>query len=768
MSVTLATLMFRVLVFVVAVAVVESLSSHFIGGGRYSLQLKSRRLSYSESSISFRRSTERRFLATESNTRYRRRLSLFSSREPYEEADEDRYDYPRQNFRETSEEEIRLKRMAKNSQNKFPKNINDDIEGDNYGDEDRDYYLDEEDRDQRNNRGRPEKGRAGRLAAFDDAVEDSFDYDDEDFEGEELTAGNFWSNPKGSMDRPPAESARRGRQRQQQRRRYDEDDDDIRESPRQPERRRRSPVPSQFGQVPKIFSSFYDQFFWYGFDIDDSAKVGDNTIFGGTKGKFNGFNYLREKEKEGKNNRSRPSNNSVRRLPPSSNDSGDAITRKFNGRLRRDEKIDYDYNDDDEYDDGRTGNRDYYRVDDSTSKRKPLSSSSYTPPTDRTSTRYDSIDEYDDYENDDDDYEDADSGRIDRKNSARYNDEDESIDRRSGGRRRRRQQNNDAAEWSPLSMIESFLGIDREEMDYKAEVYNAKMGLGKRRRSSSVSTSSEEELDRGRDKRRRLPQRVRSARDDPERRGYAYRYDATLDDESTPILDIDPADDVDPESMMSDSRRRQQSLDGDVDDEKKFRKKEPSWEERQIAMDRVPPVDVLAWGPSGELPMSAREKAFLDAQEDIETARRKLKLAKKKESESEAEITILKVDADRQRLKLSEYPPEERSRRDVEELRQIELDIDDASRDLRRSRTKVDRALEILEELEERHYAIMSCYNIDQASLLVGESLNQFSASIQGPSANTRASSSNTDNTNINDGTANRKVDDAQPDATEG
>ena len=109
------------------------------------------------------------------------------------------------------------------------------------------------------------------------------------------------------------------------------------------------------------------------------------------------------------------------------------------------------------------------------------------------------------------------------------------------------------------------------------------------------------------------------------------------------------------------------------------------------------------------------------------------------------------MDADRQQLKLSEYPLEQRSRRDLEELRQIELDIDDAARDLRSSRTKVDRALEKLEELEERHHAILSCYNIDQASLLVGETLKNFSASVQGTSATKSTLSSDESGTNVGD-----------------
>jgi len=257
-------------------------------------------------------------------------------------------------------------------------------------------------------------------------------------------------------------------------------------------------------------------------------------------------------------------------------------------------------------------------------------------------------------------------------------------------------------------------------MDYKANVSNSKMGIGRKQSSSQPKQERN---------RRQLDQRRGSARDYPERPGYAYRYDVTEDDDqSPPILDVNPSDKpYDLTSRSNSGRRRQASSDNT---KVETRKKEPSWEERQIATERVPPADIVAWGRSGELPMTARMKAFTDAQEDTQTARRKLKVLSEKESEVKEEITSLKVDADRKRFKLDESP-RSRSRRDVEELRQIELDIDDASRALRRSRTRVDRARENLEELEERHHAVMSCYNIDQASKLVGEGLNEISKPFQ-------------------------------------
>jgi len=240
-----------------------------------------------------------------------------------------------------------------------------------------------------------------------------------------------------------------------------------------------------------------------------------------------------------------------------------------------------------------------------------------------------------------------------------------------------------------------------------------------------------------------------------------------LDDESMPILDINPAKDGNSESMVASTRRGLLSTDVGGDTDKNSLKRERSWEERQIAMERVPPVDVKAWGPSGELPMSAREKAFMDALEDIETARRNLNLMKKKECEAKEEITILKIDAERQRLRLSDSPPGRRLRRDIEQLRQIELEIDDASRNLRRSRTKKDRALDKLEELEERHHAIMSCYNIDQASISIGESLNQFSATVKGTNTSMLTSTANVKNSNVKSRATGGDTNDKKSDSAE-
>lgn len=62
----------------------------------------------------------------------------------------------------------------------------------------------------------------------------------------------------------------------------------------------------------------------------------------------------------------------------------------------------------------------------------------------------------------------------------------------------------------------------------------------------------------------------------------------------------------------------------------------------------------------------------------------------------------------------------------MEELRQIELDLDEASRTLRRARSQTQIARDQLEELKERHWALLSFYDPEQAEEMVDEALNEL------------------------------------------
>jgi DNA-directed RNA polymerase subunit delta len=684
---------------------------------------------------------------------------------------------------------------------------------------------------------------------YDDQYDDELeDYDDDD--DDEPNAGNFWSNPAGGIGAIPSASSKRGpltRPRMVQISRrvpppslrddddddydYNDDDDDgvrPRPRPRRPRSAttaRRSPVRNSVPQPPRVIADFYDKFFWFGFDSNNSDEVGDKTIFGGTKGKFNGLAYLRasedneRKKKPSSSSSSSSSTSSSRSRNDTSGYSGNPqtrglpparkATRTYNVEqqdvLEDDDYFDYD-------DDEPISNRrdDYYvdnDVDDDRGKLDPARSRrdilpyNYTPPKDslvprtadsknrksidtgrssrdlpprrssgsrrrprprplrpitdwedenepsRSSSsnnggsssrswvpkqvsswfatgnlggdRFGGDDDYDD-DDDDDDNVDGDYDRRDRVRDSTRRRSERRQERRGGNR------NSGSVQWSPLTILDSFLGIDREDMAYKADMYDSKMGVTRSNRygNSSRQRQSQEQ-----------PQR-RSARDYPGRSGYAYRYDNNDDNDGEDVVDLDPPpldDDMDV-SISSSQRRRKQSSssssssgeDSREGEQRSTRRKEQTWEERAMAVERVPPASVAAWGPTGELPMTARMKAIVDALQDIATARRKLDSRIKREILARDEVTILKVDAERQRLKIEESQ-RGGSRSDMDQLRQMDLDIDVAARSLRRATTLVELARNELEEFEDRHWAVLSFYNPEQASVLVGEALNEFS-----------------------------------------
>ena len=55
---------------------------------------------------------------------------------------------------------------------------------------------------------------------------------------------------------------------------------------------RRSTFRSGVPPPPPVIGDIYNQLFWYGFDPEESTSPADKTMFGGTKGKFNGLAFL--------------------------------------------------------------------------------------------------------------------------------------------------------------------------------------------------------------------------------------------------------------------------------------------------------------------------------------------------------------------------------------------------------------------------------------------------------------------------------------------
>ena len=420
-------------------------------------------------------------------------------------------------------------------------------------------------------------------------------------------------------------------------------------------------------------------------------------------------------------------------------------SRKSPARRRaRSYQIDDDYYDNDDDDD------DYF---DSLNSRDNFSRFSPRRSSTNRDERYDaSTDDYFDGDDDDD-----------------FFPRDDESARRFQRRRQRSSKQEGFLGWSPKDALGNFIGSDWNQL---ADEYDSKMGL-RRKRERSPGQTSRQETSRRRQRQQSQPQRGAppagprvSFRDYPDRPGYAYRYvSSEEDDDEDTVLDIDTpddsqsefsdlpidvneeADDVDNNDKMTDSKRLSDS-DG---------KKELSWEERVLAVERVPPATVPAWGPQGELPMNARMKAVVDALQDIETARRKVQRRKKKKSIIEDDIAALKVDIKRDRVRL-EQGGGRRSWELEEQLRENELEADDLSLDLRKMKLQIEYAQAELDELQERHWAVLSFYSPELAASAVEEALDEFSGGARGravggssPSASTRNGDTRNDNTNSND-----------------
>jgi hypothetical protein len=433
--------------------------------------------------------------------------------------------------------------------------------------------------------------------------------------------------------------------------------------------------------------------FWYGFDPADSdGGVADKTVFGGTKGKFNGLEFLKDGQEalwQAEQNRTPRSSNGGSTTPPRSRLPPPATTNptfrtddsRRNGyydTTREEEESDTfledsDYYDNDDYDD----DNEYYDTTKSNAQ-VPFRPSPIKPPEEKPYPRRDSPiaprqrrqrqrpqGSYFEGADDDDDAEDdtqADYGSRRRQrqqqrqgsekgdwvskqvsswfsggedNNRMNRNEPMDDDDSSVGRRRRRRQQQDS-EWSPMNVINTFLGVDREKMAYQAELYNQNMGLGGAARGSRPGQSN--------NRRAGKSAGSRSGGSRQRRPGYAYRYSPEDEEEAGYIDPAATTYDVQAEPDVEGVRgaTRTTSNEGGKDVAEPLRERERSWEERQLAVERIPP-NVVAWGPSGEIGMDARTKAILDALEDVQTARQKVDIKEKKEALAREDITILKV-----------------------------------------------------------------------------------------------------------------------------
>lgn len=475
---------------------------------------------------------------------------------------------------------------------------------------------------------------------------------------------------------------------------------------------------------PEPLLQLYNKLFWYGLDAsrrdddkdnnygdDDASTSLDRTMFGGTRGKFNGLAYLQDLNPDSSRNRY-----AKRYLKPI--DTRDGFQQDEDDY---DDNYDYDNTDDTDgdYDNivaenepeaknngNFVGNRDPARY----AQVKPPSDVPRAMPFDqaqrvpsRPSTRV--------------------------KRQKRDNRKDwvsnqvsswfdyDSLDQNPGRRRRRKQQEqneenirDEPSSSSPFNIIDSLFGFNQQERDRKAAMYNERMGLNQKNNDNNP--------------------RVNENRRRRQRSGYAYRYKEEDDSNEPPVADYE----VIPESEYSgvkqssktpenvetvngpDRTTDEQDNDNPHDNSEKSKmgRVRLSWEERALAIERVPPANVMAWGPSGVLPTDARTLAISDALQDLIQAQRKLALRQKHVDQAKEALGIARVDVE---LAMA---------RAAQQVERLEQQVENASREYRWAIQLQQLAQEELSELEKRHWAVLQFYNPAQAEEKVREMLQEF------------------------------------------
>lgn len=499
------------------------------------------------------------------------------------------------------------------------------------------------------------------LARIDDWDEEE-DYDQNSDEDDlDTTSGNFWLNPEGNLD--PVDDLPRRRRRSPR--------------PNPVKRNRPTTFRSGFPSVPPPVNELYNRLFWYGIDPNGDTSPADRTMFGGTKGKFNGLSYLKESDGLSRPPRRRRST----RRPRSASDLDDRAGEYYDERGEPGPYYDEDYDSPDEYDYTPQNGQEEMRST-SSSKRRPVTPP-YDPPVPRREVRRNSARQ----RNRSPARESWESSTVAKWFSGEE-DEEEYLNNERGSTRRKRQKGKDG--WSAFDIVDAFLGLNRDELQKQAKDYEQRMGIKR------------EAPTRRRRRERPMPDVAeRALRNEP----------ADFDEPKVPIYDdvIDTtANSVEPSGKVE-----------ELGDELPMI--ELSWEERALAIERVPPAGIPAWGPNGELGFDARTKAVMDALEDIAGAKEIVENRKKRVADCREEMTILRIDSEleRKRLKDSRLSTQAIG----EKLRRMDLKMESSARKLRRSQIGLKNAKQDLAELEARHWAVLGFYDPERAGVSVEDAL---------------------------------------------
>ena len=263
--------------------------------------------------------------------------------------------------------------------------------------------------------------------------------------------------------------------------------------------------------------------------------------------------------------------------------------------------------------------------------------------------------------------------------------------------RRRRRESSTAPPWSsPQRLLDTFLGGRREELE---EQYREQMGL--------PDPYKREE------RRQRRPRSQIYFEDEYEEDEYSDDDGDEKQDEIDPWRDVrdstvqadrDNSDDNDVDPLIVDAEV-ESTTNSTIHEGRAVQKL--TWEERALAMERVPPATVRAWGPQGALGIDARTKAVQDALEDIELSKQAVKKRHDKVEQLKDDIAVLRVDAELQKSQIKRRT--DMTRMQVKErLRHLDFSVDELARSLRYQESLLKMAKEDLAELEARHWAVLT------------------------------------------------------------
>ena len=660
----------------------------------------------------------------------------------------------------------------------------------------------------------------GDARYFDDTAiddDDDLDYDDYDdefidnrrnaesvrFDTETVSLpaipkpGNFWMNPLSDVD-GGAEELRRSQRRSTE-------GSSSSQSPRQQPQpqprssgrrdRRMTQASSTFGigntrqPSPSPFLELYERLFWYGLDDTDDNERSDygddnndgdrsSTMFGGTKGKFNGLSFLYDSEGSVPFNEQRPKRSTQsQRTPRTLNDN--------NGQDRY-----YRYQNDD----------DPYNNQDTSAFNRPVTppyDPPIVPPSSKRSSRRTSGSDRQRHDGNGLDRNDwvvravdswfplSNEDSIENAADTRYNDDGYDYDNdndeidasatRDLGRKQRRNDRSSNIIQPITNALETFLGLDRDVLQKEADAYQKKMGLGTSSTGRYTTRSTDLYVDSIRPKSRQRPFLNDASRNVKEPENELQRGD--IDSSRTTLLRDKTATDViqqpvahaeiddiveasisvedsstvlkrdqnQPTSTGSGNNGRDIQIDKVSDDSNYQSTVTPlSFDERISAIERVPPIGVTAWGINGVIEdCDARTKAFQDAIIDVQLVQEQIDNYQQQISSLQDNVSLLHMD-----IKLSKHRVEKIKReqqqqhmrqrngeydspillkRLIEQIRDMENHLNALYYDIRYKRLQKGKMMKKYHTLmQRRHWAIFhTMKHVTTDETILSEPINE-------------------------------------------